>query len=134
MSIQPESNDKNINPSSTQYRQNFLLLIITYLILFALSQCFVISYLLSLQRDDDIISVLDSIKISRKDDVGVKKSTVVNPKYTKTNGNNLKSNDEYVQKYDGVAATLMINAPKWFQKRYSTMISNIFTNTPCKFS
>jgi len=32
--------------------------------------------------------------------------------------------------YEGVATTLMINAPKWFQKRYSTMISNIYTNTP----
>lgn len=34
--------------------------------------------------------------------------------------------------YDGVAVTLMLNAPKWFQKRYSTMISNILSNTPSK--
>ena len=34
--------------------------------------------------------------------------------------------------YDGVAVTLMLNAPKWFQKRYSTMMSNILSNTPSK--
>ncbi len=37
-------------------------------------------------------------------------------------------------KYEGVAATLMINAPKWFQKRYSTMLSNIFANTPSNWA
>lgn len=33
-------------------------------------------------------------------------------------------------KYDGVAATLMINSPKWFQKRYTFMINNILANIP----
>lgn len=33
-------------------------------------------------------------------------------------------------KYEGVAATLMINTPKWFQRRYSTMIQNVLDNTP----
>lgn len=33
-------------------------------------------------------------------------------------------------KYDGVAATLMINSPKWFQRRYTFMINNILANIP----
>jgi len=32
--------------------------------------------------------------------------------------------------YNGVAATLMLNAPQWFQRRYSTMIANVLLNTP----
>lgn len=32
--------------------------------------------------------------------------------------------------YQGVATTLMINSPKWFQRRYTAMISNILLNTP----
>ena len=32
--------------------------------------------------------------------------------------------------FRGVAATLMINSPKWFQRRYTMMISNILLNIP----
>jgi hypothetical protein len=32
--------------------------------------------------------------------------------------------------YDGVAATLMINSPKWFQRRYTFMINNMLANIP----
>mmetsp|Transcript_7433 Transcript_7433/g.14060 ORF Transcript_7433/g.14060 Transcript_7433/m.14060 type:complete len:355 (+) Transcript_7433:155-1219(+) len=34
------------------------------------------------------------------------------------------------ENYEGVAVTLMINAPKWFQRRYTTMVQNILDNTP----
>ena len=34
------------------------------------------------------------------------------------------------QSYEGVAATLMINSPKWFQRRYTSMIENALSNTP----
>ena len=45
---------------------------------------------------------------------------------------NVEKKTNELKKYEGVATTLMLNAPKWFQKRYSTMISNILTNTPRK--
>ena len=32
--------------------------------------------------------------------------------------------------FKGVATTLMINSPKWFQRRYTSMITNILMNTP----
>jgi len=32
--------------------------------------------------------------------------------------------------YEGVAVTLMINSPKWFQRRYTSMVANILDNTP----
>ena len=32
--------------------------------------------------------------------------------------------------FKGVSTTLMINSPKWFQRRYTSMITNILTNTP----
>lgn len=37
-------------------------------------------------------------------------------------------------KYEGVAVTLMINAPKWFQRRYTTMVQNILDNTPSNWA
>ena len=43
-----------------------------------------------------------------------------------------KKEQEGIMQYEGVATTLMINAPWWFQKRYSTMMSNIVINTPGK--
>ena len=46
--------------------------------------------------------------------------------------NSFENVEKKTNKYEGVATTLMLNAPKWFQKRYSTMISNILTNTPRK--
>jgi hypothetical protein len=36
--------------------------------------------------------------------------------------------------YQGVAATIMINAPKWFQRRYTTMVQNILDNTPSNWA
>ena len=32
--------------------------------------------------------------------------------------------------FKGVAATLMINSPKWFQRRYTNMITNVLLNIP----
>jgi len=32
--------------------------------------------------------------------------------------------------YQGVSTTLMLNSPKWFQRRYTAMVSNILLNTP----
>lgn len=32
--------------------------------------------------------------------------------------------------FAGVSATLLLNAPQWFQRRYAAMISNILMNTP----
>jgi len=33
-------------------------------------------------------------------------------------------------KYEGVATTLFLNTPKWFQRRYTNMITNVFINIP----
>lgn len=38
--------------------------------------------------------------------------------------------DNLPRQYEGVAVTLMLNSPKWFQRRYTTMIQNILNNTP----
>ena len=35
-----------------------------------------------------------------------------------------------LRKFAGVAATIMLNSPKWFQRRYTAMISNVFVNIP----
>ena len=51
-------------------------------------------------------------------------------KSSKNDNTSLKLDEKKEPNYDGVAVTLMINAPKWFQKRYATMISNILANTP----
>ena len=32
--------------------------------------------------------------------------------------------------YDGVAVTLMLRAPKWFHRRYTTMLHNVLSNLP----
>ena len=91
--------------------------IITFLILLALSQSVVITYLLSIQQNNGI---LDSIEIVRNSFGATEetkiietyaasitnstiKSKVETPQYVKTNENNLKLNDQYLQKYDGVA-------------------------------
>mmetsp|Transcript_7318 Transcript_7318/g.10464 ORF Transcript_7318/g.10464 Transcript_7318/m.10464 type:complete len:367 (+) Transcript_7318:498-1598(+) len=41
-----------------------------------------------------------------------------------------QTKSETQTKFQGVAATLMINSPKWFQRRYTAMISNILLNIP----
>jgi hypothetical protein len=41
-----------------------------------------------------------------------------------------KENLNHDDIYEGVAATLMINSPKWFQRRYTSMVANILDNTP----
>ncbi len=40
----------------------------------------------------------------------------------------IQNND--IIEYDGVAATLMLNSPKWFQRRYTAMVRNVLDNTP----
>mmetsp|Transcript_21865 Transcript_21865/g.33237 ORF Transcript_21865/g.33237 Transcript_21865/m.33237 type:complete len:364 (+) Transcript_21865:104-1195(+) len=42
----------------------------------------------------------------------------------------LHHTDNRIKQYEGVAVTLMLNSPKWFQRRYTTMIQNILNNTP----
>ena len=44
----------------------------------------------------------------------------------------VSSSDDRPQRvhYAGVSATLLSNAPQWFQRRYTAMISNILMNTP----
>ena len=37
---------------------------------------------------------------------------------------------DYQQEWKGVAATLALRAPKWFHRRYTTMIYNVIDNTP----
>ena len=49
--------------------------------------------------------------------------------------NDLKLSAELIsnnmtQNFDGVAAILMLNSPKWYQRRYTSTISNALTNTP----
>lgn len=41
-----------------------------------------------------------------------------------------KNNLQEETRYEGVAATLMINSPKWFQRRYTYMINNVLANIP----
>jgi hypothetical protein len=43
-----------------------------------------------------------------------------------------KGSDQRPQRlhYAGVSATLFLDAPQWFQRRYTAMISNILMNTP----
>ena len=124
-------------------------IIIAFLVLLVLSQCAIITYLLSLRQNNDIS---DSSEIARNF-FGATEEAKATTSFVETNNmdnevnesmdetQNIRTNESYVksngqftQKYDGVAATLMINTPKWFQKRYSTMISNIFANTPREFS
>ena len=52
------------------------------------------------------------------------KATTIATNTNPTNATNVE------RTYEGVAATLMINSPKWFQRRYTVMISNILHNTP----
>lgn len=35
-----------------------------------------------------------------------------------------------VTSYAGVAATMMLHSPKWFQRRYTVMVFNILNNLP----
>ena len=35
-----------------------------------------------------------------------------------------------VTSYAGVAATMMLHSPKWFQRRYTVMVFNIINNLP----
>lgn len=37
-------------------------------------------------------------------------------------------------KYEGVAMTLLLDSPKWFQRRYSVMVANILTNLPATWA
>jgi hypothetical protein len=50
------------------------------------------------------------------------------PQQVDNNNNNNNNND--IAKYDGVAVTLMLRAPKWFHRRYTAMIHNVFANIP----
>jgi hypothetical protein len=36
--------------------------------------------------------------------------------------------------YDGVAMTMMLHSPKWFQKRYTVMVANILNNLPPRWA
>lgn len=44
--------------------------------------------------------------------------------------NDLSDKNGKQHMYEGVAVTLMINSPRWFQRRYTAMVLNIFTNIP----
>ncbi|KAL9187389.1 hypothetical protein ACHAXT_001492 [Thalassiosira profunda] len=51
---------------------------------------------------------------------------VVSPR----NGGSESASKERPPKFKGVAATLMMNNPKWFQRRYTMMIQNVLLNIP----
>ena len=36
--------------------------------------------------------------------------------------------------YEGVAMTLLLDSPKWFQRRYSVMVANILQNLPARWA
>ena len=42
----------------------------------------------------------------------------------------ITTSNNQTQQFTGVSATLMLNAPQWFQRRYTVMISNVLLNTP----
>lgn len=46
---------------------------------------------------------------------------------------NLPTDDEKLE-FEGVAATLMLNNPKWFQRRYTMMVQNALLNTPSNWA
>ena len=40
------------------------------------------------------------------------------------------TNDDNHKNFDGIAATVLLRAPKWFHRRYPVMIHNILSNIP----
>jgi len=58
------------------------------------------------------------------------KSTTVTTAHNTDLYNSQTHRSSIISYYKGVAVTLMINSPKWFQRRYSTMLSNVLINTP----
>ena len=34
------------------------------------------------------------------------------------------------QKFEGVSVNLMLDSPRWFQRRYTALVSNVLVNTP----
>jgi hypothetical protein len=41
-----------------------------------------------------------------------------------------EQNIRAINEFTGVASTIMLNSPKWFQRRYCAMVSNILVNLP----
>jgi hypothetical protein len=120
--------------------KNTTSIVITVLLIITTTQWALINYLL-LQKQNQIIDLPSNNNLNTNDsslplqivsipsaDVGTD-ATRIETTDTETN-----AIDQSQPKYEGVAATLMINAPKWFQKRYSTMLSNIYTNTPSNWA
>lgn len=106
-------------------------LITKILALTAICQWAVISFLIIQQQNTEELfntsnplSAVSPLYKNEKD-----RGTLFPSKFREMNLPHEKKQFEAID-YEGVAATLMINAPKWFQRRYTTMVQNILDNTP----
>ena len=139
-------------------------ILIVFLLSIVIIQWFLISFLLMKKSNNELTSastsnfsssiqnhvgINDSLK-SEKNNEGISESNskedlkeevvlersndAISKKEDSVQRSEVKKIDRDNVQYEGVAATLMINAPKWFQKRYSTMLSNIYANTPANWA
>ena len=102
------------------------------ILLFALVafQWTIITYLIAKQHSDQIQQVATSVEPIPKT-IGTQtfSNSIKHDKHDSLCGKN-----HHEMQYEGVAVTLMINSPKWFQRRYTSMVANILDNTPTNWA
>ena len=96
-------------------------------------QWVIISFLIIQQRNQELVQELSPAAFT-SDSIAQRMKPKVPVQMHKPKPTSRHPSVSTEPKYEGVAATLMINSPKWFQRRYTTMIQNILDNTPSSWA
>ena len=120
-------NSGKSSPSKVSCRCNMRSILTFIVSILAVIQWCLISLLLS-ERQSLIMKIDEITNDQDRNIPAVKMSDQIET--VENTPSNISSENYDSIKYEGVAVTIMLNSPKWFQRRYSTMISNILINTP----